>query len=361
MKRVLIAIHALSFDGAEKVAAMWGNYLSQNGYQVAFLVRYRRKEEQSLDKSIKVYSIADTNEHYQAVSAIRRLQIVRQNVKAFAPNLIISFLPKMQLLMMLATWGIKCKRFETVRNNPWVDTDVGRKRPLWHLCFRRCDRIILQTEEQAEYFPKRMKKKCVVIRNPILAETAVKQYPEGYPRKFIALGRVSQQKNYPLMVEAFAKATANVEDCTLEIYGVGSESYTAFVQKQIDTAGLRDKIILKGRTDCVQEKLLCHDAYFMSSDYEGMPNALAEAMSAGLVCLSTDCKTGPKDMIDHGKNGLLAKTGDVGSFTEGIETILKMDRERCSQMGRQARASILSMCSEENTLARLKLEIESEV
>jgi glycosyltransferase involved in cell wall biosynthesis len=92
-----------------------------------------------------------------------------------------------------------------------------------------------------------------------------------------------------------------------------------------------------------------------------MPNALAEAMAMGLVCLSTDCKTGPKDMIDSGVNGFLAATGDEQSFADGILAITEMDLRQCAAMGAAARDKILHMCSEENTLARLKLLIESQV
>jgi glycosyltransferase involved in cell wall biosynthesis len=99
----------------------------------------------------------------------------------------------------------------------------------------------------------------------------------------------------------------------------------------------------------------------MSSDYEGMPNALAEAMATGLVCLSTDCRTGPKDMIDSGRSGFLAKTGDVQSFADGISKILQMDSQQCAAMGVAAREKILEMCSEENTLARLKQLIDTEL
>lgn len=361
MKRIMLAIHALSHDGAEKVAAMWANYLTQKGHQVAFLVRYRLEKEQTLDDRIKIFSIAETSDTYLSTSAIKRLIAVRKIAKEYAPDIIISLLPKMQVLVMLATWGIKCKRFETIRNNPWLDKDIGRKRLLWNLCFLRSDRIILQTEEQSDYFSKRIQKKCVVIRNPILHKPESKQYQNGSPKRFVAVGRVSEQKNYIVMISAFAEAVQNIEDCTLDIYGVGSPTYTALIQEHIDAVGLHERVKLCGWTDKISDNLLRHDAFLMSSNYEGMPNALAEAMAVGLVCLSADCRTGPKDMIDPGKNGFLAITGDEQSFAEGIKAITKMNLQQCIAMGAAAREKILEMCSEENTLARLNQLIETEM
>ena len=361
MKRILIAIHALSFDGAEKVAAMWANYLAQNGYKVSFLLRYRLEKEQQLDKNIEVYSIADTPFDYRYLSVFQRLSKVRKIAKDFAPDLIISLLPKMQMIVRLSTLGLKSKRFETIRNNPWLDKDVGRKRLLWNLCFLFSHRIILQTEEQAEYFNNWLKKKCIVVRNPLLKASEVKREYSDVPKRFIAIGRVSEQKNYPLMIKAFAKATEGQEDCTLDIYGSGTEDYVECIQEQIQEVRLNHRIKLRGRTDHVEAELIGHDVFLMSSDYEGMPNALAEAMAAGLVCLSTDCRTGPKDMIGSGRSGFLAKTGDVQSFADGISKILQMDSQQCAVMGMAAREKILTMCSEENTLVRLKQLIDTEL
>ena len=225
----------------------------------------------------------------------------------------------------------------------------------------RGDRIILQTEEQLEYFPKHMQKKCVVIRNPILQPPSAKQYQGNAPRRFIAVGRVNEQKNYPVMIRAFAQAIKDNQDAILDIYGTGPSAYVSFIQTQIDEAGLHESVMLRGRTDKVAEELMSHDVFLMSSDYEGMPNALAEAMATGLVCLSTDCKTGPKDMIDSGVDGYLAVTGSVDSFAEAIQRIMQMGRQQYAAMGAAAREKILTMCNEENTFTRLKQLMEEDM
>ena len=360
MKRVMIAIHALSFDGAEKVAAMWANYLSKKGCKVACLVHHRLKVEQKLDNDIEVFAIAETADQYLKKSAMQRLCATRKIVKSYAPDVIISLLPKMQMLVMLATFGMSYMRIETIRNNPWLDTDVGKRRPLWNMCFRRSDWIILQTEEQGEYFSNKMRKKSVVIRNPILHIPTQKIYEEHYVRNFVAVGRLSGQKNYLMMIRDFAQIEKENPCCTLDIYGNGSPESIETLQTLIDQAGMHDKIRLCGWIRNIPETLTQYDAFLMSSNYEGMPNALAEAMSVGLICLSTDCKTGPRDMIDSGVNGFLAKTGDEQSFAEGIEAIIKLNLQQRIAMGAAARAKILEMCSEENTLAWLQQLIEVE-
>ena len=362
-KKICIAIHGLAYAGAERVVASWANYLVWYGHQVSIVIYANSADTYDLDERVQLVPLADTREQYFRLPKLKQLARIRKVIQQEKPQVLISFLPKMQISMMLATLGIRIRRMETVRNNPWIDTDVSGKRFLWNLCFRRCDTILVQTQEQALYFPKSLQKKCVVISNPISQGFLDKQkiYGSAQVSKFIAVARINTQKNYPMMVRAFALVVKENPSCTLDIYGAGTPEKLQALQELIDQLGMEDNIKLCGWRRDIPELLTQYDAFLMSSDYEGMPNALAEAMAAGLICLSTDCKTGPKDMINSGKNGFLAKTGDVLSFAEGIKAILQMDQQQRAAMGHCARETITEMCSEKNTLARLKQVIEKEV
>ena len=362
-KQICIAIHGLAHAGAERVAASWANYLASHGHGVSIVVYANSEDTYELDERVQLVPLADTQEQFFRMSKIKQLFSIRRAVRQVSPQILISFLPKMQINMMLATFGMRIKRMETIRNNPWMDTDVVGKRFFWHLCFHRANTILVQTKEQSEYFSKRLQKKCVVISNPVSPGFVKKQKVYGPEKgsKFVAVARINTQKNYPMMVRAFAQAVQLEPSCTLDIYGAGDPEKLQQLQELIRQLEMENNIQLCGWRRDISDVLTQYDAFLMSSDYEGMPNALAEAMAAGLVCLSTDCKTGPKDMITSGENGLLARTGDVRSFAEGIEAIIKMDPQQRAEMGSLARESILKMCSEDNTLARLKQYIELEV
>jgi glycosyltransferase involved in cell wall biosynthesis len=97
----------------------------------------------------------------------------------------------------------------------------------------------------------------------------------------------------------------------------------------------------------------------MTSDYEGMPNALAEAMAIGLPSISTDCKTGPRDLIDDGKNGFLIPVGDAKALADRIEKVFSMTEQEKRELGENAREKIIKYCSEENSLKQLINLIES--
>lgn len=359
-KKICIAIHGLAYAGAERVAAAWANYLTQQGHRVSVMVYAHSDDTYDLHEQVRVIPLADTREAYFALSKLAQLCRIRNVIRQEKPQVLISFLPKMQISVMLATLGMKIKRLETVRNNPWIDTDVSGKRFLWNLCFRRSDAILVQTGEQSEYFPEKLQRKCLVISNPISDRFSAqqKQYTQEKATRFVAVARINSQKNYPMMIRAFAQAVKHDPSCTLDIYGAGSAEKIQSTQALIGQLGMENNIHLCGWRRDISDILTQYDAFLMSSNYEGMPNALAEAMAAGLVCLSTDCKTGPKDMICSGTNGILAKTANADSFAEGITSILNMDQQQLAQMGARARESILEMCSEENTLSRLNRLIE---
>ena len=362
-KKICIAIHGLAQAGAERVAVSWANYLVKQGHNVFALVYAVTDNTYSLDPGVRVVPIAETREEYFRLPKYKQILSMRKIICQERPQTVINFLPKMQIAMMLSTIGMRMKRVETVRNNPWVDKDVDGKRFLWNLCFHRSDAIIVQTKEQSTYFSKRLQKKCVVISNPLSSDFTEnrKVYSEKDLSKFVAVARINPQKNYPMMIRAFAKVVRKNPACTLDIYGVGLPEAVEDLQELINRLGMEHNIYLRGWTRDISRLLTTYDAFLMSSDYEGMPNALLEAMASGLVCLSTDCRTGPQDMIDSGKSGFLAKTGDEESFAEGIMKITQLDVQQRIAMGAAAREKILALCSEENTLLRLKQLIETEV
>lgn len=362
-QKICIAIHGLAQAGAERVAASWANYLVKQGHDVFVLVYAVTDNSYSLDPGVRVVPVAETREAYFRLPKHKQILSMRKIIRQESPQMVISFLPKMQISMMLATLGMRIRRVETVRNNPWIDKDVDGKRFLWNLCFQRSDAIIVQTEEQSTYFFKRLQKKCVVISNPISADFVKnkKVYGDEEISKFVAVARINAQKNYPMMIRAFAKVAGQNPACTLDIYGAGSPEAVEDLQELINRLGMEHNIYLRGWARDISRLITTYDAFLMSSDYEGMPNSLLEAMASGMVCLSTDCRTGPKDMIDSGKSGFLARTGDEESFAEGIVKITRMDLAQRIAMGTAAREKILALCSEKNTLERLNQLIETEV
>lgn len=364
-KKIVIATGNLFGGGAERVASVWANELSDCGYDVSILLFSRSDNEYSVCDDVKIIPIAKEIKEYLALSYFQRFKKMRRALKETKSDCVISFLPTMQIWMLFVCFGLKVKRIDTVRLNPWQRKKMlGKKEKiLCDICFKTADCIQVQCSEQKEFFSKKLKKKCFIVPNTIsqvYINNQKKEYSE-VANNFVAAGRIAKQKNYPMMIRAFSDAAKNNKDLTLSIYGTGDEEYINFLKQLVCELGMSERIVFKGRTSALEKEYPKYDAYLMTSDFEGMPNALLEAMASGLICVSTDCRTGPKDLIDDNINGFLVSVNDEKEMSEKITKISNMSRIEREKMGRAAREKVMSLCGRENTVKRLCDMIEKTI
>ena len=116
---------------------------------------------------------------------------------------------------------------------------------------------------------------------------------------------------------------------------------------------MENNILLMGRTPSIEKEYINNDIFLMTSNYEGLPNALIEAMASRLICISTDCKTGPKDLIESGENGFLIETNNIEQLVSAIRLVLDMNNESQNEIAGKARDKILEYCSQTNSAEKL--------
>ncbi len=360
-KKILFTISTLTGGGAERVVTVWANDLSERGYHVAVLICGRTENEYPLNDTVTVISTAESYELYSKIPTYRKFLMKRKAIKQFAPDYIISFLSQNRMWTYLCTFGMRVKKIDTVRNSPW-HTDIPQKGISGFITkrsFHKCYKLILQSSDQAPYFSDKIKKKCVIIPNPIseVYKTSFKTEFSDQVKTFIAVGRLTEQKNYPMMIKAFAQALSKMEEPDkpiLKIFGSeDSPNYAEKMQLLIREEGLEKYVLLMGRSSSIETEYRIADAFLMSSNFEGMPNALAEAMASGLVCVSTDCKTGPRDLISNGENGYLIPVGNIEAMAAQILFVSKLSRMKRINIGSNARKKIMSFCSEKTTISKL--------
>ena len=357
-KKILIAIGSLSNGGAERVVSVWASQLADCGYDVSLLLFVRQEDEYPISDKVKIYSVAETTKDYLALSYICRYKKIRNIIKTVAPDYIIPFLENMQIWMMCASIGLGCNRIETLRINPWIYPKFqSLKRILIQVCYNTAHKIIIQASDQKPWFSKRNQKKCVLIPNPI-SQVYKHSYRDEISQdvvNFVAAGRIDPQKNYPMMIDAFAIVVKQCPNVKLRIFGKGTDAYTQSLQDRINALGMQNHIMLMGRSSQMNEEYKKGDVFLMSSDYEGLPNALMEAMASRLICISTDCKTGPRDLIEEGVNGYMVPVGDSNALADAIIKVINMPYEERVAMADAARHKIMTYCSEENSLNKLYL------
>lgn len=358
--KVILAITKMTGGGAERVVSVWASELAEMGFEVYLLLAGRTDNEYPLSDAVHVLTVAPRYMDYQKLSGYKKYSLRRKLIKNARPDYIISFLSQNRIWTLLCAWGTHAKRIETMRISPWqASGQNGLIGILTKLSFKKCYRLILQSKDQAPYFSDQLRKKAVVVPNPIseIYQTHFKrEFPDNV-QTIIAAGRLSEQKNYILMVDAYALVSEKLTDSilpVLKIFGAEeSPGYREKLKKYIKEKGLEDKILLMGRSSHIEEEYSKADIFLMSSNFEGMPNALAEAMASRLVCISTDCKTGPRDLICSGENGFLVPTNDCQAMANAIICAIKMPKEERIEFGDQARQHIMTYCSKENSIAKL--------
>lgn len=360
--KIVLTITTIAGGGAERAVCEWANWISQAGHETSILIAGHVKNEYRVSNRVKVYALSDDYSDYQKLSYMGKLKSRRDFFKKHKPDYIVSFLPHVQIMTYLSTVGLHLKRVETVRNSPWNEEVNGNKimRILWKHCFKTSYMNVMQTEDQTPYFSKAIQKKTIIVRNPIsdlFVNTSRDKYSDEVTT-FVAAGRINKQKNYGLMIESFVSAAKKFEEVHhreihLQIYGAEDGGSMKQYEDQIQNLKAEKYISFMGRSNNLPEVYLSSDAYLMSSDFEGMPNALAEAMATGLVCISTDCKTGPRDMIQNGENGFLVPVRDAQAMADAVYRVAELSSKERSMLGTNARNSILALCNTGENKTRL--------
>lgn len=305
IKRIVFVAPKISGGGAERVVSVLSSSLADMGYQIDLILYDRRCNEYPLSKKVNVYLLPKAEyRQNKVVYLIRKFLYLRKLLKRLNSDMIIPFLPYQVEQCFLASRGLRIPMVVTVRNNPRFDTDSDRQRKRRDWIAAKVEGVFLQTEAQLDYFDKRIKEKCFIVPNPVSHEILRQDYEYRCEiKKIVTIGRLEEQKNHVLLIKAFANICKKFPGLKLDIYGEGSTR--ELLQNLIFDMKLNDSITLCGRTSNVAETLSQYDLFVMSSDYEGMPNALMEAMGVGLPCISTDCPTGPAELLNKGKYGVL--------------------------------------------------------
>ena len=211
---------------------------------------------------------------------------------------------------------------------------VKNKLKLWvrtSISFLLCSGIIFQTQKIRIRYSKRIQAKSVVIPNPILDDFLPIPLKER-KHKIVSIGRLSEEKNYPLLINAFSNIDQN--DYTLHIYGDGP--LKSDLQILIAKLNLKNKVFLVGQVDRVIDKISDAEIFVLCSNFEGMPNALIEAMAMGLACISTNFPSGAAEfLIKNKRTGLLIPVGGQNELEESLELLIN-DKVLRTKIGNKA-------------------------
>ncbi|WP_062204913.1 glycosyltransferase [Aureimonas sp. AU12] len=240
---------------------------------------------------------------------------LRACLRKLEPDLVVSFLTKVNVMVGVATLGLPATVVMSERNN----FRVQRMHAVWHLLQRlvtsRAARLVMQTEMARASLPRRLHARAVIIPNPVAVAGASSPSTDDQPR-FVAVGRLEPQKGFDLLIESFARAAAEMPAATLVIFGEGPER--SALEAQAKRLGLAKAIALPGLTKTAQEWRDAGNVFVLSSRFEGFPNVLLESLAMGMATLAFDCPWGPSEILAGGQSWALVPPGDVGALADAM-------------------------------------------
>lgn len=339
--------------GAQRVMANLAEYFDQQGIRVVLINDFIPKDDilvYDVPESVKHVYLRDKIDGNPLVKNIERMRTLRKTLKEEQPDVVLSFLGRPNLRMLIAAMGLKCKKIVSVRNDPNREYAAsGVKKWAARQLFKTADGCVFQTHQAAEYFPQSVQKRAQIIMNPV-GDTFYATERKAESKNVITVGRFAPQKNHKLLIEAFAQIADKFPEENLVIYGEATEnkgSAQAELEKIIQDKNLENRVLLPGNTKAVAEKLAECKVFVLSSDYEGMPNALLEAMTVGAPVVSTDCPCGgPQEVIRNRENGILVPCGDADQLASAIASVLQ-DDAYAKQLGKAAKETAMQFRAEE--------------
>ena len=316
-EKIVIVTRNMVGDGAERVIAQLANFFAEQGKQCAIVTLNDDEVFYKLNPRISVLPVGEKSGN-KVLDKLLRYRQVRRMVLRESPDMVLSMPEEIGIYVLLALLGTKIPVYVSERNNPWVMPDRKVTRILRKLMYPAAKGLIFQTEMAKSFFPESVREKGVVLSNPVDAARIPSQYTGQREKVVVAAGRLSPQKNIPLLLKAFARFSPSHPEFKLRIFGEGElrEELTELTK----ALNIADKVEMPGRSTVLLEKMNPCAMFVLSSDYEGMPNVLLEAMCMGMPAISTDCPSGgPRELIEDGVNGLLVPVGDEQALCAAME------------------------------------------
>lgn len=341
-KEIVFLMSSLGMGGAERVVVSLANWIVTNtDSNVTILKFIDEKSSYPLNDKIRIIDMPKSNKN-RFLNIVDRYNFCKKEFSNIEPDIIISFFNKTQLYAYLS----KPKKTVLIGSERCNVLELSFYEKLFSKAIaKKCDGFIFQTERVKKYYPKKVRKNSTVIYNAISNQKAIDASKKNYLKENIitAMGRLNPQKGFDILIKSFKKVVSEFPNYKLLIYGEGEEREK--LQSLINSLSLENNVKLCGNDKDAIYTVAKSKIFVLSSRFEGMPNALIEAMATGTACISTDCDFGPRELIENNHNGILVPIDDEKVLAEKIIYLLKNDITR-EDLGNNAKSILTKLDSE---------------
>ena len=315
--------------GQERALTNLTNEFAKKGHQITIICLFKSEIFFEIHPTINVimpkYDRAPNYDHIvtnksnrysnKYIHALKLIPYIRKNIIKTNPHTVVSFGDWYNSYVILATRFLKKPVFITNRMGPNMNFGVFMEF-LNNLFYRLATAMIVQTKRAKAIMQNKYSINDIrIVPNGIKKMDIVSRKHE---KNIITVGRLNKEKGHAVLIEAFSKLKN--KNWTLDIVGHGPERVA--LEKQVSNLRIKDRVCFHGHKKDFKDLLGAASIFVLPSFYEGFPNALIEAMSVPLACVSSDCVAGPREIINHGENGFLFETGNSDELSVILDELI---------------------------------------
>lgn len=336
--KIVFVSQPLCSGGAERVVATLANAFDDRGHEVKIIiVENGDKNVYRTNDSIEIIHIDKPKN--PLIDLLHRAGQMRSCFYQYKPDVIIPFTTQKNVSALLAALFTPYPVIVCERSTPKHDPANKMLRILRKFLFFTGEGFVFQTEAARQFFSKKIQSRSVVIPNPI-NDFMIEPYTQEKSQRIVMVCRIDRVKNIEMAIDAMTEIAKLHPGYTLEIYGksyFGYEGYEDTLRKRAFDKNLEDVVVFKGFSNDVHNEIKDAEAFLLTSNHEGMSNALIEAMALGLPCVATDVDSGSvRAFIDDHYNGLLIPVEDTEACIRALDELLS-DADLRKQISTNAR------------------------
>lgn len=314
---ICFSLSSLTYGGAERVAVSLCNYFCKHGHSVSIVlvsVDYNNTFY-DLDESIKVYPLLRTN---MSRNPFVRVRALRKLILNLNPDVVISFLPFVSIYTHYALRKTNIPHICSERNDP--KQHKWYLKPILRHVFKKSSGCVFQTLDELNFY-KNGKNKRIILPNPVflnLSSDAKRKNKKN--NVFISVGRLCKQKNFEFLINVFNVFLKTHPNFKLVIYGEGP--LRPQLENLVCKLSLNDKVFLPGTNPNWHDDAINCSGFISTSNYEGMPNCLEEALCLGCPAIATDCPAGgSRELVEMLNSGMLIEMNNEKQLLSAFEVL----------------------------------------